>query len=64
MFTQPIKALQMFEKGDSSNQMDRMDVCYFLMLLSTNFTAKWELVFVLTQMSIHRGFSLKPTKKT
>ena len=64
MFTQPIKALQMFEKGDSSNQIDRMDVCYFLMLLPTNFTAKWELVFVLTQMFIDRGFTLKPTKKT
>ena len=46
MFTQPIKALSIFQQGDSSNRQNR---CLLFMVLSTNLTAKCELVFVLTQ---------------
>ena len=37
MFTQPIKAIQMFEHGDS---LDKQKGRLLLMPLSTNFTAK------------------------
>ena len=47
MFTQPIKSFTNtnFEQGDLSN---RQKGRWVLMLPSTNFTAKWELVSVLT----------------
>ena len=52
----------MFKEGASSN---RQNGRLLLMLLSTNFIAKWELVFVLTQENAYFiGFNLKPTEST
>ena len=45
-FTQPIKATQLFKQSDLSN---RQNGRLLLMLFSTNFMAKWRLIFVLTQ---------------
>lgn len=51
----------MFEQGDLSN---RQKGRWVLMLPSTNFTAKWELVSVLTEENANSwGFHFKINKK-
>ena len=51
----------MLKEGDSSNRQKIMVACVFLL---TIFTAKHQLIFVLTQETLLlRGFIIKPVEK-